>query len=1074
MNSALMVIGWLLVFGAAPFAIGIGICRALRVKEYGMRLGWVIFSIFFFGFAPFAAKVVQEERYGYQDEAGKWVTLGDVKDGTDPASTVPTKVESTTNKPVKKVDLAAKDIEAEGSKWVLVDDHTIEVVKKTTFDLSRWQDALSYGIDLAGGTNLVYELEEQPGETIDHDLMERMVAAVTRRINPAGTKEITVRRVGQKRIEVIIPGADPAVVDETKKLMTELGQLEFSIVANERDHGDMIKLAIASPAKDVVVGGVVRAKWRPVAPIKDAQGRTVPNTEFGAGGEIAVRQMAGRSPGFNEVLIIYEPEESKQITGKLLKRANPTSDGSGRPAVGFHFNQSGAYLFSELTTQNRPRKDGSKRQLAVLLNGEVHTAPSINQPIGADGIIESGRFTIKEVNQLVAVLNAGALPVPIKKTPISEFTISPTLGFDVQSKGKLALWVSSVAVIVFMAAYYLIAGLVADFALLMNLLFIVGIMAWVRAAFTLPGLAGLVLSAGMAVDANVLIYERIREETQRGASLRMAIHNGFDKAFAAIFDSNITTLITAVILYLIGTETVKGFAVSLFIGLVVNLYTAVYVSRLILNILERGRVTKRLKMMSLIGTTNFDFVGKQNLAIGASVVLIVAGMVAFVARGQANYDIDFTGGTSVTMQFNDVQKTDEVRDKLEKTFGKNITVEELTPFGAATKGRHFRARIANEGDKNVDQKQVEAEINKTFPGELVRKNVSFGEIKEIAAAKAPEKDEKAEKDSKEKAPDAAAADPFAGGHEVALTFTDDKGVVSEIAVATFSRYLEEQLEAIPAEEGKGKKYAQAESLVALEGTAGSGVQAAEGKVKLFSAIRLKASKAISANDLKTALTAVQSGMKNTPIFDEVTSFEASVAGETKQSAVIAIVASLFAIVAYVWFRFENLVFGIAAVIALLHDVLAALACVALGSYLANTPVGSILLLNDFKINMPMIAAFLTIVGYSINDTIVIFDRMREIRGKNPTITKDIVNLTVNQCLSRTILTALTVFITVLILYALGGEGIHGFAYCMVVGSIAGTYSTVYIASPLVLFFLARMDKKPASSSASPAELAKAT
>ena len=166
-------------------------------------------------------------------------------------------------------------------------------------------------------------------------------------------------------------------------------------------------------------------------------------------------------------------------------------------------------------------------------------------------------------------------PVPIKKTPISEFTISPTLGYDVQSKGKLALWVSSLAVIIFMVGYYFVAGLVADFALLLNLLFIVFVMAFVKAAFTLPGLAGLVLSAGMAVDANVLIYERMREELARGASLRMAIHNGFDKAFAAIFDSNIATLISSVILYMIGTEQVKGFAVSLIIGLVMNLYTAV-------------------------------------------------------------------------------------------------------------------------------------------------------------------------------------------------------------------------------------------------------------------------------------------------------------------------------------------------------------------------------------------------------------------------------------------------------------------------------------------------------------------
>src|SRR5258708_19750269 len=196
-----------------------------------------------------------------------------------------------------------------------------------------------------------------------------------------------------------------------------------------------------------------------------------------------------------------------------------------------------------------------------------------------------------------------------------------------------------------------------DFALWVNLLFLVSVMALVKAAFTLPGLAGLVLSAGMAVDANVLIYERMREELARGASLRMAIHNGFDKAFAAIFDSNISTLITALILYLIGTEQVKGFAVSLIIGLVMNLYTAVYVSRLVMNILERSRTITRVKMLSLVGVTNFDFVGKQMIASLASIILIVAGLAAFFMRGTANYDIDFTGGPSVLIHFNAPHQT---------------------------------------------------------------------------------------------------------------------------------------------------------------------------------------------------------------------------------------------------------------------------------------------------------------------------------------------------------------------------------------------------------------------------------
>lgn len=906
-----------------------------------------------------------------------------------------------------------------------------------------WKEAISaalpLGIDLAGGTNLIYQVVEKENAPLTPELMDRMVAAVSRRINPSGAEEVTVRRVGTDRIEVIIPGANPAIVEDKKDKMTRLGTLEFSVLANTRDHQAIIEQAKLSPKSDVRMGGKVVAMWRAVAPITNDETKTTsPNPEFDDDRDIAIRQIQGEPEGYKEVLVLFEEDDEQRITGQYLRQARAgMSSRDGTPAVHFTLNQKGAYLFGLLTEKHKPNRDGFHRQLSILLDDKIFSAPQINDVIAGGQVEIHGNFTPKAVDKLVSVLHAGALPAELNKEPISEFTISPTLGADVQSKGVFALWVSTVAVIVFMGAYYLLAGAVADFAMILNLVFIAGAMAFINAAFTLPGLAGLVLSAGMAVDANVLIYERIREETQRGASLRMAIHNGFDKAFTAIIDSHVTTLISSLILYMVGTDQVRGFAVSLFIGLVMNLFTAVYASRIILEIFERTRSVKKLKMFSIIGATNFDFVAKQNIAIAASVVLIVAGMAALIARGRDNLDIDFTGGTMISMQFNESQKTDEVRAKLEKGLGSNITLEELTRRDDTVQGKRFRLRTTDQ-----DETKVEAKVNETFPDQLVRVSMKFGELKAIPAA---QETKPAEGDAKTKTP--VLEEQFPGGHEVDLEFlhaTQTSSEPSEIAPATISRYVANELE---------KKYPKAESLIALTGTAGSGVSATGNQVRLFNKMRLQVAKDVPQEDVQAALVAVQTKMQNKPLFDEVTSFERAVANEAIRDAILAVVASLVAIIIYLWFRFDKVVFGLATVLALVHDVLVALGCVALGAYLSRTPLGPMLMLTDFKINMSMIAAFLTITGYSTNDTIVIFDRLREIRGKNPVITKEMINFTVNQTLSRTILTALTVIISLVILYVVGGEGIHGFAFCMLIGSIAGTYSTVYIASPLVLWFM---------------------
>lgn len=931
-----------------------------------------------------------------------------------------------------------------------------------------WSDTLQFGIDLAGGTNLVYELKGQPKNS---DTVRNMVNAIRKRIDPTGTKELAIRQVGKNQIEIIIPKATREEVENIKRVITSVGQLEFAILATRLNESHRAIIERAMRVKDDLrENNKLIAGWRELAPItvtkEDQTVEELPNTDYEGeqlpgGAQIVLRQKKGRPEGFKEVLCIFDRDERKRVKGEYLARATAGTDDRGNPCVHFSFKPAGATRFRALTTTYSPMQDGKEYKLAVLLDDKVQTAPNIREPIGGEGQI-TGRYTADEVERVVSILNAGALEVPLNKDPISEFSISPLLGTDVQNKGFTALFAATICVLLFMLIYYLWLGLVADICLLMNLILLMGCMSFIDATFTLPGLAGIVLTMGMAVDANVLIYERMREEMERGSSMRLAIQNGFGKAFSSIFDSNITTLLTAVILYLIGSDQVKGFAVALFIGLSVSMYTALTVNRLLLEIIERKRWLPKFQMMSLFGVTNIDFVSKQKVCAIGSLVLIGAGLITFFSRGNLNYDIDFNGGTMVTMRFNEKQSADEVRNKMTEVLKSDISLEQLTSSDPARDGTTFRVRSTE-----TDQEKVIQGVNTAFGDKLVKVKVVPGPLEPIAAAvKKPDPvtDPKKPEDQPKVDESTADEDPFAGGQKVVLTFS------SPTRVDTARRYLQDELLVL-------KKYGNSEDNVkslldvgpvsapkpddkAASTSDKSTVKPAvpAEAVAGLEKIQVRFRKDIEVADVKTALTAMQKTLDNSPVLDEINNFESTVAGEAKNSAILAMAASLVMIVCYIWFRFENLSFGLAAVLALVHDVLATLGMICMASAISNTPVASLLMLSDFKINLTMIAAFLTIVGYSLNDTIVIFDRLREIRGKNPRFTREMVNLAVNQTLSRTILTAGTVFITVVILYFLGGEGIHGFAYAMLIGTIVGCYSTIYVASPFVLYLFNREEK----------------
>lgn len=906
-----------------------------------------------------------------------------------------------------------------------------------------WRKAIRLGIDLAGGTNLVYEVDYGEavksgkigeGEQLTKDSLDKMVAAIQKRLNPSGAEEITVRRVGNNRIEVIIPGADREVIAQKKGLITRLGSLEFALLANDKDHPQIIAEGRAlRPDQNEVRRKDEQGNLQVVAAWKDVAADAEVGGDRTATREVTRVDEDGKSQQVQQFLVVIDPK--RQITGRYLLQAAPTTDQTGQLAVSFRFNATGGNLFGNLTTRYQPdRTDGFHRQLAILLDNKIESAPRINEPIRDSGIIQ-GQFTKAEVDELVNVLNAGALEVPLKPQPVTEFSISPLLGADVQTSGITAIIISAVFTFLFMLVYYRVAGVIACLCLLLNLILVVGAMSFISATFTLPGLAGLVLTIGMAVDANILIYERMREELERGGSLRMAVQNGFEKAFSTIIDSNLTSLITAVILYLIGSDQIRGFAVSLFIGLVMSLFTALYFGRLAFDIIERKRLVKTLSMMRLIGETKFDFLATRKLAFLASVVVIGIGMATLVARGSSNMDIDFTGGTMVTFEFEAPQQTAAVRTQLEEKFGPTISLEQLTTSpddqSSSEGATRFRMRTTDASQPEVVAKINEALSEPEFA--LRRVTATIGEVETIAAAA----DEATISDAERR---------FASGHRAALTFS---GPVRE---GTISEYVVAALEAIPGT-GDAPRYQFANTLVAVDSEETEGDETAG-----VTSATVRVTRDVSAEDFATALATVEKNFADAPLFEEVNSFDTSVGYETQRDAAIAIILSLIATVGYIWFRFEKVYFGYAAVVALAHDVLVTLGAIAVAAYLSRTPVGAILGFDDFKINMGLIASLLTIVGYSLNDTIVIFDRIREIKGKNPNITYDMINLSVNQTLSRTILTALTVLIVVVILYALGGDGIHGFAFSMIVGTVTGAYSTVYIANPVLLWLVTRKPK----------------
>jgi SecD/SecF fusion protein len=676
---------------------------------------------------------------------------------------------------------------------------------------------LKLGLDLRGGMHLLLRVKTEALPVEERKTAaERAVEVIRNRIDQFGVSEPLIQQQGFDSLLVQLPGVSDR--ERALALIGRTAHLEFRLVSE---------------------GGE-------------------------ADGAVEFKRQEGGS-------VWLEP--FAPVEGKMLKNAaQDLSHDFMEPVVNLEFNDEGAKKFGEVTSR------GVGRQLAIILDDVVLSAPVIREPIMNGDAIVSGSFTVDQARDLAISLKAGALPAPIEV--LEERTVGPSLGKDSIDQGvRATLWAGAL-VVGFMLVYYLLGGLIANFALVINILILGGLLAYFKGTLTLPGIAGIILTIGMAVDTNILIMERIREELSIGKSVSAAVAAGYQRAFSAIFDSHVTTVLTAGILFYCGTGPVRGFAMTLIIGIVASLFTGLFVTRAIFDIATSVFNLKTLPMLKFLpNTRHIPFLKVGKVLTLLSVVVMIFGLGAVVTRGSRQLGVDFSGGTMQEYQFKQPIEAEKLRETL-KTVG----------LEAAT-----IQRVGSEADF------------------IIRTPAHTEKIVEEAFA-------------------------------------------SQLKGASFER------------------------------------------------VRLETVGPLVGADLRN-------------------------------KAILAMILSLVVVFIYVRIRFE-MSFAAGALFSLFHDAILCLAFV---------------VLTGRELSISVLAAVLTVVGYSVNDTIVIFDRIRENNRKGLKMTQEqVINLSLNETLSRTILTTLTVLMVLVALVLFGGPVINDFATTMLVGVVSGVYSTICIACPVVV------------------------
>jgi len=847
---------------------------------------------------------------------------------------------------------------------------------------------------------------------------------------------------------------DPA---DLMRLLRGAGVLDFRIAVEPGDALEIQQYREDLAEKGPLAAGDEQARWFEIHNIeswyKDAAGlrfvQANPEAFF------AQRELVGAMRDGVYYVLLYDtaPERILGSEGDwAMESAFPSQDDRGLPAIGFKMNANGAVKLGKLTGSHQGKP------MAILLDDRVYTAPNLLARISSNGII-MGQFTNAEIQYVLKTLNAGSLQAKLAETPISQQTLAPSLGADNLSQGFWAcVWALSV-VAIFMMFYYFGSGMIAVIALLSSAIMILGAMSLARAAFTLPGIAGIVLTFGMAVDANVLIYERIREELNLGEDLKTAVRLGYQKVLSSIVDANVTNLIVCFVLGYTATQEIKGFAITLGIGIIATLISSLFITRVIFTLLvDHGKI-KSLPQLPMVVpaiqrvlSPNVNWLNMRVLFYPLSVVLLTIGVGLVYSQGSEMLDTEFRAGTAITFDLAEGetmtrQQVEEIinpigeglaaGDPLTDMLGADVIV--VDPESDGVTSSRFQIKTVITDQRLVSDAIIEAmgdSLDLQPALDFVGSNTST--IRDAPFYRILEN----------------TVGSVIGKPEILDGVEAERGgvlfLLQGITPVQSAEALTQRIQTMREAPGNSESLRRSFRVIPIEGTA-SAVSAAVVVVNDANLSVVNNPDRWLTEVATPEWSIIRSALTESSSLAGVQSFDPAMARTFKAKAIVAVILSFFGIMIYLWVRFGSLRYSLAAITALMHDVIAVLGLIALSEVLYYYAPGftASIGLEPFKIDLGLVAALLTIIGYSLNDTIIILDRIRENRGKLAYASAKVVNASINQTVSRTIITSGTTLFAVLILYTQGGQAIRSFSYALLCGVIVGTYSSIAVAAPLV-------------------------